>query len=128
MVSKLSQHFDDPTEEDWSTVKHVFRYLKGTAEQSLCFKRNDTSKLGLKVYSDADWASERSDRRSISGYCVSLSEGSSLISWKSRKQPTVALSTCEAEYIALASAIRECIDLKQLLKGMDKYQYTQTKV
>lgn len=128
VVSKLSQHFDDPTEEHWSTVKHVFRYLKGTAEQSLCFKRNDTSKLGLKVYSDADWASERADRHSISGYCVSLSEGSSLISWKSRKQPTVALSTCEAEYIALASAIQECIYLKQLLKGMDKYQYTQTKV
>ena len=107
VVSKLSQHFDSPTEEHWSTVKHVFRYLKGTAEQALCFKRNDTNKLGLKVYSDADWASEGADRRSTSGYCVSLSEGSSLISWKSRKQPIVALSTCEAEYIALASAIQE---------------------
>ncbi len=82
VVSKLSQHFAEPTEQHWNTVKHVFRYLKGTAEQGLCFRRNDTEKLGLKVYSDADWASDTKDRRSTSGYCVSLNEGSSLISWK----------------------------------------------
>lgn len=128
VVSKLSQHFENPTEEHWSTVKHVFRYLKGTAERGLCFKRNDTGKLGLRVYSDADWASDKADRRSMSGYCVSLSEGSSLISWKTRKQSTVALSTCEAEYIALASAIQECIYLEQLLKEIDNSQYTQTRV
>ena len=57
-----------------------------------------------------------------------MSEGRSLISWKSRKQPTVALSTCEAEYISLASALQECIYLEQLLEGMDKNKYTQTKV
>jgi len=57
-----------------------------------------------------------------------MSEGSALISWKKRQQATVALSTCEAEYISLASAIQECMYLEQLLKGMDKYQYAQTKV
>ena len=128
VVSKLSQHFAEPTLEHWSTVKHVLRYLKGTAEQELCFKRNETEKLGLRVYSDADWASDVTDRRSTTGYCVSLSEGSSLISWKTRKQPTVALSTCEAEYMSLASAIQECIYLEQLLQGIDNYQYAQTKV
>ena len=51
-----------------------------------------------------------------------------LISWKSRKQPTAALSTCEAEYKSLASALQECIYFEQLLEGMDKYKYTQTKV
>lgn len=96
-------------------------------------KRNHVSKevrekLGLKVYSDADWASDATDRRSTSGYCASLSEGSSLISWKTRKKATVALSTCEAEYISLASAIQECMYLEQLLSGIDKYQYAQTKV
>lgn len=128
VVSKLSQHFAEPTEEHWNTVKHVFRYLKGTAEQESCFKRSETEKLGLRVYSDADWASDVTDRRSTSGYCASLSEGSSLISWKARKQATVALSTCEAEYISLASAIQECMYLEQLLRGIDKYQYAQTKV
>ena len=104
VVSKLSQHFAEPTLEHWNTIKHVFRYLKGTAEHHLCFRRNDKQKLGLRVYSDADWASDVTDRRSTSGYCVSLSEGSALISWKAKKQATVALSTCEAEYMSLASA------------------------
>ena len=128
VVSKLSQHFAEPTVEHWNTVKHVFRYLKGTTEQGLFFRRNDTEKLGLRVYCDADWASDSADRRSTSGYCVSLNEGSSLISWKTRKQPTVALSTCEAEYMSLASAVQECIYLEQLLRGIDTYQYAQTKV
>lgn len=128
VVSKLSQHFAEPSEEHWSTVKHVFRYLKGTTDRGLCFKKDDAGKLGLIVHSDADWASEVTDRRSTTGYCASLSERSSLISWKSRKQPTVALSTCEAEYMALASAIQECMYLQQLLKGIDEYQYGQTKV
>lgn len=120
VVSKLSQHFSEPTEQHWNTVKHVFRYLKGTAKQGLCFKQNAEG-LGLKVYSDADWASDTADRRSTSGYCISLGDGSSFISWKTRKQPTVALSTCEAEYMALASAIQECIYLEHLLSGIDKY-------
>ena len=128
VVSKLSQHFAEPTVEHWNTVKHVFRYLKGTMEKGLYFRRNGTEKLGLRVYSDADWASDSADRRSTSGYCASLNEGSSLISWKTRKQPTVALSTCEAEYMALASAIQEGIYLEQLLSGVDNYQYAQTKV
>lgn len=106
----------------------MFRYLKGTAEQELCFERDDTQNLGLIVHCDADWASEVTDRRSTTGYCVSLSKGSSLISWKTRKQTTVALSTCEAEYMALAAAVQECIYLGQLLKGIDNYQYAQTKV
>lgn len=128
VVSKLSQHFSDPSIEHWNTVKHVFRYLKGTTEQGLYFRRNDTEKLGLRVYSDADWASDSADRRSTSGYCASLNEGSSLISWKTRKQQTVALSTCEAEYMALASAVQECLYLEQLLRGIDAYEYAQTKV
>lgn len=72
VVSKLSQHFADLTEEHWSMVKHVFRYLKNTTEQELCFKRSDTERLGLRVYCDDVYT----------GYCVSMSEGSSLISWK----------------------------------------------
>ena len=51
VVSKLSQHFAQPSVEHWNTVKHVFRYLKGTAEQELCFKGSETEKLSLKVYS-----------------------------------------------------------------------------
>lgn len=128
VVSKLSQHFSEPTIEHWNTVKHVFKYLKGTTEQGLHFKKNDREKLGLKIYCDASWASNETDRRSTSGYCASLCEGSSLISWKTRKQQTVALSTCEAEYISLASAMQECIYLEQLLQCLDNYKYAKTRV
>lgn len=54
VVSELSQHFAEPTEEDWNTIKHMFRYLKGTAEQKLCYKRSDTERL--RVHNDSDWA------------------------------------------------------------------------
>ena len=125
VVSRLSQYLAEPTEEQWVTVKHVLRYLKGTADKGLTFRRS-TENLGIKAYSDADWAADTSDRRSTTGYCVSLSENSALVSWKAKKQPTVALSTCEAEYMALASTVQECLYLEQLLENMDGYQYTQT--
>lgn len=128
VVSRLSQFFAEPTEEQWVTVKHVLRYLKGTAEKGLSFRRNNCEKLGIQAYSDADWAADTCDRRSTTGYCVSLSQNSSLVSWKTRKQPTVALSTCEAEYMALASTIQECLYLEQLVGGIDNYKYTQTVV
>ena len=69
-------------------------------------------------YSDADWASSTDYRRSISGYCSSLNKAGPLISWKSRKQPTVALSSCEAEYIALAAAVQEGMYLIQIVNDV----------
>ncbi|CAB3992127.1 Hypothetical predicted protein, partial [Paramuricea clavata] len=83
-------------------AKHVLRYLKGTIDNKLTFKK---SKEGLSMhgYCDADWGSSE-DRKSITGYVFKLSKDGPAISWKSRKQPTVALSTCEAEYMALAAA------------------------
>lgn len=128
VVSRLSQHFAEPTEEQWVTVKHVLRYLKGTSTKGLSFNRDDSQKLGIQAYSEADWASDASDRRSTTGYCVSLSKNSSLVSWKTKKQPTVALSTCEAEYMALAATIQECLYLEQLLEAIDDYRYTGTTV
>ena len=118
IVSKLSQHLSDPKEQHMVTAKHVLRYLKGTVEQELCYKRSD-SKLKLVAYCDADWAADQNDRRSTTGYCFSLCKTGPVISWKSKKQSTVALSTCEAEYMALAAATQECFYLLQLLKGMD---------
>ena len=126
VVSRLSQYLAKPTEEQWVTVKHVLRYLKGTADKGLTFRKNNTENLGIHAYSDADWAADANDRRSTTGYCVNLNENSALVSWKSRKQPTVALSTCEAEYMALASTVQECLYLEQLLSSMDSYKYTET--
>ena len=75
-------------------------------------------------YSDADSASSTDDRRSTTGYCFRLTKTGSLISWKSRKQCTVALSSCEAEYMALSATVQESLYLIQLLKDIScEYQF-----
>ncbi|CAB4032084.1 Hypothetical predicted protein, partial [Paramuricea clavata] len=119
IVSKLSQSLSNPRTGDLIAAKHVLRYLKGTVDYELCFKKSDAD-LQLTAYSDSDWASCLEDRRSTTGHCCTLTEGGPLISWKSRKQPTVAISTCEAEYVALANTAQECLYLTQLLNGMYK--------
>ena len=118
IVSKLSQHLAEPKQQHWAAAKQLLRYLKGTIDQELHYKKSEES-LKLEGYSDADWAADQNDRRSTTGYCFSLTENGPVISWKSRKQPTVALSTCEAEYMALAATTQESMYLVQLLKGVD---------
>lgn len=82
----------------------MLRYLRGTSDKKLCYRKCDEN-LGIHAYTDANWAGDVNDRRSTTGYCVSLTKSGTLVSWKTKKQPTVALSTCEAEY-ALAATIR----------------------
>ena len=77
--------------------KHVLRYLKGTTKQSLKSKKGADT-LKLIGYCDSDWAGDVVDRRSMSGHGFKLSKEGPLVSWRCRKQATVALSTCEAEY------------------------------
>lgn len=121
VVSKLSQYFTKPTIELWTTVKHVLRYLKGTQNKELCFKKHESENT-IYAYSDANWAANI-DRKSTTGYCISLNCNGPVVSWKTKRQPTVALSTCEAEYMALAATLQECLYLKQLLKHFDGQEY-----
>jgi hypothetical protein len=97
-------------------AKRVLRFLKGTMDYGLSFVRSDSA-LELIGYSDSDWGSSV-DRHSISGYCFKLCESGTIISWRSQKQKVIALSTCEAEYIALASATQEAKFLKLLFAEM----------
>ncbi|XP_068726268.1 uncharacterized protein [Montipora capricornis] len=117
VVTKLSQFLVAPKKGNWIALKHVLRYLKGTLDFESCYRKCDDG-LTLIGYSDADWASSTDDRRSTSGYCFSLNRADPLISWKSRKQPTVALSSCEAEYIALAAAVQKGMYLTQMMKDI----------
>ena len=118
IVTKLSQTMAKPTESDLSLAKYVLRYLKGTREQGLKFGKSE-SPLKLSGFCDSDWGASVKDRRSITGYNFQLSEDGPLISWKSRKQQTVALSTCEAKYISLANAVQEAKFLRQLCNDMN---------
>ena len=97
-------------------LKHVYRYIQGTLEYGLTFKQSEDFKLS--AFCDADWASSSDDRRSITGYCFSLCETGPAVSWKSTKQASVALSTCEAEYMAISSTCQEAIYLVRLLKDL----------
>ena len=114
VVTKLSQHLDNPDDGDWVMVKHVLRYVKGTLEKKLCYSKSDSG-LWLSGHSDSDWGSSLEDRRSTTGYVFTLNPNGPPISWKSKKQTTVALSSCEAEYMALAAATQEALFLHQLL-------------
>ena len=129
IITKLSQYLHKPTEDHWVAVKRLLRYIKHSINYCLCF-RKVTDGLSLIGYCDSDWASSvdaEGSRRSVTGYCFHLSKSSAALSWKSRKQPTVALSSCEAEYMALASATQEALYLKQLLTEIDP-QFDKTKV
>ena len=109
VITKLSQYLHKPTEDHWVAVKRLLRYIKHSINYCLCF-RKVTDGLSLIGYCDSDWPSSvdaEGSRRSVTGYCFHLSKSSAALSWKSRKQPTVALSSCEAEYMALASATQE---------------------
>ena len=119
-VSKLSQFLSNPTNEHLSLSKSILKYLSGTKDLGLKFVKS-TEYLNLIGYCDSDWGSSTHDRRSISGYCFKLCENSSLISWRSKRQQTVALSTCEAEYMAITYAIQEGKYLSQLFRDMSKY-------
>ena len=105
IVSKLAVYSQSPTVQHWTAVKNVFRYLKGTLEYKSCFQKCEDG-LKLTGFIDADWGGSE-DKKSTSGYCFRLNKKGAAISWKSRKQPTVALFTCEAAYIATTVATQE---------------------
>ncbi|CAB0019009.1 unnamed protein product [Nesidiocoris tenuis] len=101
--------------EHWRAVKRVFRYLQGTQNYALTYSRSEKSEL--QGYVDADWGSCVEDKRSYTGYVFLYAGGA--ISWEARKQKTVALSSTEAEYMAMTEATKEAICLKNLLADLN---------
>ncbi|PKU63437.1 Retrovirus-related Pol polyprotein from transposon TNT 1-94 [Dendrobium catenatum] len=108
-INSICQHMHQPRNCDYLALKRLLRYIKGTAAFGLPITRGS---LTLRSYSDADWAADPAERKSISGVCTFL--GSTLISWSVKKQTTVARSSIEAEYRSLAVAIMEVLWLRRL--------------
>ncbi|KAL0419083.1 UNVERIFIED_CONTAM: putative mitochondrial protein [Sesamum radiatum] len=100
-VQQLSQFLNNLCECHWSVVLHVVRYLKGCQSQGLFLPASNT--LELSIFSDADWATCRDSRRSLTGFCVYL--GNVIVSWKTNKQSTVSRSTAEAEYRSIVAGV-----------------------
>ena len=102
-VHQVSQYLSAPRSTHYAAVLHILRYLKGTLFHGLFYYAQ--SPLFLHAFSDADWARDLTDCRSTIGYCFLL--GSSLISWRSKKQTHVDRSNTEAKYCALADTTSE---------------------
>ena len=122
-VNKVCQFLHNPLDSHWEAVKRILRYLSHTSNSAMTIRPGSSFNLTaysdfesldhLLAYSDADWAGDIDDRRSTGGYCVFF--GPNLISWSSRKQPTVSKSSTEAEYKSLALATCDLIWLQNLL-------------
>ena len=124
-VNYLSHFLDSYDQEHWRAVKRIFRYLIGTIDVGLVYGNSessagpanfDESSAQLVGYTDADYTSCLSTRRSRSGY-VFLFNGTP-ISWSSQRQEVVALSTAEAEYIALFQGTKESVWLRRMLNEL----------
>jgi hypothetical protein len=111
----------DPKEVNLRAVKRIMRYLVYTPKFGLWYPKGST--FDLIGYSDADWAGCKIDRKSTSGTCQFL--GRSLVSWSSKKQNSVALSTAEAEYIAADHCCAQLLWMRQTLRD---YGYKLSKV
>ena len=111
-VGNVARFSSKPSKVYWIAVKRIMRYLNGTLDHGLMYRCTGD----IAGFSDADWAGDHDDRKSTSGFVFMMS--GAVISWNSKKQTCVALSTAEAEYIALAKAAQESIWLQRLLGDM----------
>jgi len=110
-IGILCRRVSNPRQRDWHALKRVMKYLKKTVDMKLkIFADNN---LQLSGYADADWAGNTADRKSTSGYFYKLGEVA--VSWSSKKQVSVALSSTEAEYVSAAYTSQEAVWLRQLL-------------
>jgi hypothetical protein len=117
-VSLISRFMESPTELHHQAIKKIMRYLKGTVNYGLFYKKSERNELvGFSV---SDYAGDLDDRKSTSGYVFLLSGAA--VSWSSKKQLVVTLSTTEVEFIAAASCACQGIWLRRIL---DEVKYTQ---
>ena len=114
-VNAAARYCSAPSQLHMTAVKRILRYLSKTIDYGIEYTKSDGK---LEGYSDTNWAGDHADRRSTSGYVFQLANGA--ITWASRKQNSVALSTCEAEYMALSVTTQEVIWLRRLLEEMKK--------
>ena len=121
-VGVAARYVSAPAERHWQLVSRILRYVQGTQTYGLFFSAS--SEMTLHAFTDADWAGDLGDRRSTSGYICMM--GNCVISYASKKQNVVALSTCEAEYIAGSLAAQEVLFLRQLLSGLGRPQIGAT--
>ena len=123
-VGAVSRFNSCPTEAHLTAVKRISRYLKGTINFGIKYEKLTDGTLS--GFLDADWAGDMDNRHSTTGNLFMMSGGA--VSWLSRKQPVVALSTTEAEYVALSTATQEAVWLRRLLSEIRATPMTPTTI
>lgn len=122
-VSLMSMFMANPKESHWAAIKRLLRYLKGTMEHGIFYK-NEGRKTSLISYFDSNYAGDLDDRKNTSGLVFMI--GSGVVSWVSKKQPVVSLSTTKAEYIATAFCACQCIWLRRILEQLGAEEKEET--
>ncbi|XP_055623253.1 uncharacterized protein LOC129766690 [Toxorhynchites rutilus septentrionalis] len=117
-VNLVSQFSANPGRQHWEAVKRIMRYLRGTCDEKLMYLKSGDSQL--TGYTDADWGGDTDTRKSTTGYVFKKMGGA--ISWNVKRQSCVALSSCEAEFIALSRTTQEAFWWQQLLRQIDGEQ------
>ncbi|GKV53318.1 hypothetical protein SLEP1_g59850, partial [Rubroshorea leprosula] len=123
-VSLISRYLEHPKELHLQTAKRIFRYLCGTADSRLFYKKGDQT--DRTDFANNDYAGDLDDRKNTSGFVFMLGFGA--ISWSSKKQPIVTLSTIEAEYVATTSCACQAIWLRRVLKELEMNQHEATSI
>ena len=120
-VAQVSQFLSRPGRKQWEAVKRIFRYLKYTQDEGIVLGTNDEQ---LTAYADSDWAGNTDNRRSTTGFAIQLFGGT--ISWTSRLQKVVSLSSTEAEYYAIGDCVKQITWIRSLLNELGFPQSTTT--
>lgn len=122
-VGVLSQHLESPSIEHWNLAMHVIRYLNGTKNLGIHYRNGNCRITGTQswcypeFFVDSDWAGDPNTRRSTTGYLFKINEGA--VSWRSKLQSTVSLSSTEAEYRATTEAAQEANWLRGILSHIN---------
>ncbi|KAJ0392071.1 hypothetical protein ATCC90586_011078 [Pythium insidiosum] len=124
-VSFLSRFAEQPREVHWNAAIRIVRYLKSTVDLGITYKGNGES-VTLAAWSDSDWASDANTRRSTTGLMLTMNGGP--VVFKSKLQRTVALSTAEAEYMAISMCTQEVLWARTLLEELGHAQTQPTKI
>ena len=118
-ISLLSRYMSNPGKAHWDALKYLLRYINSTLHTGLCYEKRKNA-LDLVGFVDSDFAGDRDSRKSTTAFYFTL--GGNCISWKSQLQPLVALSSTEAEYVAMTDAVKEAIWIRGILEEINLLQ------
>ncbi|CAM8990990.1 unnamed protein product [Rhodiola kirilowii] len=123
-VGLISRFMEKPQQSHLLAAKRILRYISGTIDYGIMYSH--TEEFCLTGYTDSDWAGDVETRKSTSGYAFYLGDG--VVSWSSKKQQVVALSTAEAEYIAVTTAACQAVWLRRILEDLKHKQEGPTRI